>query len=61
MHNPLWGPAVERQERFIDELRESLGGTTFEASYARGEALSTGDAQQLALRIVGAPTSTVSG
>ena len=32
----LWGPAVERRDRFADELRAMLGDERFEAARLRG-------------------------
>jgi predicted ATPase len=55
LHSPLWGPAVERHERFVDELRELLGEAAFAKLYDRGHALSPGDVDELAGRIATAP------
>jgi predicted ATPase len=55
LHTPLWPPALERHERLLAELRETVGDAAFEAAYARGEALDVADAQELALIGMAAP------
>jgi hypothetical protein len=60
LHSPLWGPAVERHERLVEELRDSLGEAAFHERYDVGQALAPGDANDLAVRIAAVPAA-VSG
>jgi hypothetical protein len=60
LHGPLWGPAVERHERLVEELRDSLGEAAFRERYDVGQALAPGDANDLAVRIAAVPAA-VSG
>ena len=39
LHSPIWGPAAERHERLLDDLRALLGEDVFTELYARGQAL----------------------
>ena len=55
LHNPIWGPAAERHQRLLDDLRSLLGGASFADLYERGQALAPGDVEELAARIATAP------
>jgi hypothetical protein len=60
VHSPIWGPAADRHERLLDDLRALLGDDVFTELYARGQALAPRDAEELASRIATAPAE-VSG
>ena len=60
LHSPLWGPAVERHQRFVNGLRELLGAAVFAGLYDRGQALGPGEVEELAARIATA-AAEVSG
>jgi len=60
LHSPLWGPAVERHQRFVNGLRELLGAAVFAELYDRGQVLGPGEVEELAARIATA-AAEVSG